>query len=335
MTNHRGIPGPDQGPSWRARLLMVVYRHVMKRGMPRDVDLPKARAMLARLERWMVGRPGRVERIPVLARDVPAEWVRTGNGSPARIILYLHGGGFMFRTPGLHSRLAARLCAESDAQALVPQYRLAPEHPLPAAHEDCLAAYRWLLSEGHDPANIALAGDSAGGLLVLATLQRIRDAGLPAPSCGVMFSAGSDLDEVRCMDASATDTDPMISAGALELLQRTVIAPIAPFDAAVSPCAGSLHGLPPLLFQVGSTEVLFGQSRKAFEMARTAGTSAELQVWPKMPHVWQAVHWLPEARQALECAGEFLARHFAERGERCVVEEPCIVQPGIASQPQG
>ncbi len=150
-----------------------------------------------------------------------------------------------------------------DARAFIPDYRLAPEHPLPAAHEDCFAAYRWLLAAGHDPSRIVLVGDSAGGLLVLAVLQRIRDAGLPAPSCGVMFSPGADLEDAQKIDAEATRGDPMIAAGVLELLQRVVIAPIDVRDPLISPCAGNLGGLPPLLFQAGSTEVLLDQTLRA------------------------------------------------------------------------
>ena len=155
-----------------------------------------------------------------------------------------------------------------DARAFIARYRLAPEHPLPAAHEDCFAAYRGLLAKGHDPRRIVVMGDSAGGLLVLAVLQRIRDAGLPAPSCGVMFSSGADLEEVAGLDADATRGDPMIGPGVLELLQRVVIAPVDMHDPAVSPCAGSLAGLPPLLFQAGSTELLLDQSQGGAEGAR-------------------------------------------------------------------
>jgi acetyl esterase/lipase len=183
------------------------------------------------------------------------------------VILYLHGGGFMFSTPRLHARLAARLCQILSARAVMPDYRLAPEHPLPAAHEDCFTVYHWLLSEGHDPAHIVVVGDSAGGLLTLATLQRIRDSGLPLPACGVMFSPGTCVDSIRRLDARSTDGDPMIGAGVLDLLQRVVVAAVAPNDAAVSPCAGSLHGLPPLLFQAGSTELLLHQSEKAAALA--------------------------------------------------------------------
>jgi len=264
------------------------------------------------LDRWLGAGRAAFERVPVSANGVAAEWVKVDRDLPRCVILYLHGGGFMLRTPRLHARLVARLCRSLHAQALVPDYRLAPEHALPAAHEDCLAAYRWVLEQGFDPARIVLIGDSAGGLLVLAVLQRIRDAGLPRPACGVMFSPGTDFDGVSKLDANSTRGDPMISAGAIDLIQRIVIAAIDPCDPAISPCAGNLGGLPPLLFQAGSTEVLLEQSRQAFQQARAAGTAAELQVWPRMPHVWQAVRWLPEARQALACVNTFVAQQLAE-----------------------
>jgi acetyl esterase/lipase len=273
------------------------------------VDLARARAALARLERWLACLHARVHRVEVQADGVSGEWVMTDTGQATRTILYLHGGGFMFRTPLMHAGLAARLCRGLDARAFIPRYRLAPEHALPAAHEDCIAAYRWLLATGHAAQCIVVAGDSAGGLLVLAVLQRIRDERLPAPACAVLFSPGTDLEQVQHLGAEATHGDPMIGPGALELLQRLVIAPVDVHDPAVSPCAGSLAGLPPLLFQAGSTELLLDQSRRAFLQARASGGAAELQVWPDMPHVFQAVQWLPEARQALACVSDFVERH--------------------------
>lgn len=300
--------------SVRARMLIAFYRSVFKPGFPKRVDLAGARTAVARLDQRLGGRRADFRRVDADANGVPGEWVTSGNGQASRTILYLHGGGFMFRTPRTHARLAARLCTVLDARAFIPQYRLAPEHPLPAAHEDCFAAYRWLLAEGHDPKRIVVIGDSAGGLLTLAVLQRIRDAGLPVPSCGVVFSPGTDLEEFQKLDSDAARGDPMIAAGAIELLQRVVLAPIDVRDPRISPRAGSLAGLPPLLFQAGSTEVLLEQSRKAVRDVHAAGFSAELQIWPRMPHVFQAVHWLPEARQALACVRGFVSRACPDPG---------------------
>jgi acetyl esterase/lipase len=293
-------------PSWQARLLNAFYRRAVKGRSKRLPDLADMRRLMARLDRWLVSGEG-ARRIPVDAEGVSAEWITGRAATTARTLLYLHGGGFMLRSPRIHARLAARLCDVLDARALMPHYRLAPEHPLPAAHEDCFHAYRWLCGEGHRPENIVLAGDSAGGLLVLATLQRIRDAGLPAPACAALFSPGSDLAALHSAVAAADD-DPMISAEALELLQRLVVAPVDAHDPAISPCAGSLAGLPPLLIQVGSTEALLGQSIRAATLARAGGTHVELQIWPQMPHVFQAVTWLPESGRALAMVGAFADR---------------------------
>lgn len=302
-------PNAPRPLSLRARLLLWFYRHIVKARLANPMELARVQALLTRLDRWLGGGGRGFNRERISAHGVAADWIGVDAIKSDRVILYLHGGGFMFRTPRLHARLAARLCQTLGARALMPHYRLAPEHPLPAAHEDCFAAYRWLLEQGQDPARIIVIGDSAGGLLTLATLQRIRDAGLPLPACAVMFSPGTCVDAIRQLDARATENDPMIGAGALDLLQRTVVAEVAAHDPAVSPCAGSLHGLPPLLLQAGSTEVLLHQSEIAAAQAHNAGTHAELQIWPHMPHVWQAVHWLPEAQQALACVGEFVERH--------------------------
>lgn len=304
------FPSPPARLSWKARGLLAFYRNVVKKMLPAHVELTQAKAMMVKLDRWLGGSGGDsgFDRKSVGANGLAAEWISLRGTNTKRVILYLHGGGFMLSTPHLHGRLAARLCKTLGAKAFLPHYRLAPDHPLPAAHEDCLAAYRWLIVDGHDAANIILVGDSAGGMLVLSTLQRIRDAGLPLPACGVMFSPGSCVDSMRDLDAQSTLADPMIGPGMLELLQRVVVSQVGPYDPAISPCAGSLHGLPPLLFQAGSTEMLLFQSRKAFALARAGGTYAELQVWPEMPHVWQAVHWLPEAEQALACVADFVTR---------------------------
>ncbi|MDP9140950.1 MAG: alpha/beta hydrolase [Pseudomonadota bacterium] len=295
--------------SLQARVLLWIYRFIVKASLSKRVELDRAQALLVKLDRWLGGGRANFTSESHIANGVPTDRITVGDTPSKRVLLYLHGGGFMFRTPRLHARLAARLCQALDATAVMPDYRLAPEHPLPAAHEDCFAVYRWLLDQGHDPRHIIVIGDSAGGLLTLATLQRIRDAGLPSPACGVMFSPGSCFDSMRPLDARSTDSDPMIGAGVLDLMQRVVVAAVGPNDPSISPCAGSLRGLPPLLFQVGSTELLRHQSEKAAALASSAGTHVELQIWPRMPHVWQAVHWLPEANQALECVGEFVDRH--------------------------
>jgi monoterpene epsilon-lactone hydrolase len=297
---------PPQRISRRARALVALYRNLLKPRSFDAFDVAAARRLIARLDRALGGTGIGVRRAPVDAHGVPGEWITGRQVDHARTILYLHGGGFMFSTPRTHARLAAKLATLLGACALVPDYRLAPEHPLPAAHDDCFTAYRWLLDRGHDPARIVLVGDSAGGLLVLSTLQRIRDAGLPHPACGVLFSPGADLATAGDAAAAAAD-DPLISAAMLALMQRLVIDPIDPRDARISPCAGSLAGLPPLLIQVGSTEALLGQALAAAECARAAGTPVELQVWPQMPHVFQAATWLPETRRALASVREFVA----------------------------
>lgn len=299
-------------PSLRARTFLSVCRRVIKPRMPEQLDLARARQLASSLDAWIGGRQEPLEEVEIGVCGLKAHRVGA-RINPAYTVLYLHGGGFMLHLPAVHARLASRLCRELKAAAFIPDYRCAPEFPLPAAHEDCFAAYQWLLSRGRDASRIVVAGDSAGGLLALATLQRIRDAGLPSPLCGVMFSPGCCVDSIRHLQVADTAGDPMIGPGMLTLLQRQVIDAVPFGDALVSPCAGSLRGLPPLLFQVGSTEMLLGQSIKGFEMARSAGTYAELQVWPQMPHVWQSVAWLPEARDALRSAADFVRRQRITR----------------------
>ena len=320
--NEASVDPLSQPISFKAKLYLSICRGLVKPSMPKRLDLEGARKVAARLDRWVGGKRRDYEQIPVTSSSIKADWIRLSEAKPKFVVLYLHGGGFMLHLPAVHGRLAARLCSEIDGAALMPDYGLAPDFPLPAAHIDCFASYQWLLAEGYDPAHIVIAGDSAGGLLVLSTLQRIRDADLPRPLCGIMFSPGTCIDSIRSLRAEDTKRDPMIGPGILELLQRHVIAPAPANDPATSPCAGSLAGLAPLLFQVGSTEMLLAQSVKGYDMARAAGTQAELQIWPQMPHVWQAVHWLPEARKALGSVADFIFRQSRARTASEPVNEP-------------
>jgi acetyl esterase/lipase len=290
-------------PSLQARVLNQVLRHAIKRRATGKTSLAALRRLVRVMDALVLCTGA--QRTAACAAGVPIEWISGDVRVANRTVLYLHGGGFMLRSPRIHARLAAQLCNVLGARALMPDYRLAPEHPLPAAHEDCITTYRWLLDHGCDPSGIVVAGDSAGGLLVLATLQRIRDAALPPPRCGVLFSPGGDLANIR-KPAAGTDDDPLITPAMLSVLERIVVDPVDATDSRISPCRGNLGGLPPLLIQVGSTEVLLDQSLKVAAAASEQGTRVELQIWPEMPHVFQAATWLPESKRALGMVRDFV-----------------------------
>ena len=243
---------------------------------------------------------------------VPAEWIYDPNATEDRVFLYLHGGGYMIGSMRTHRAPLSRVSRVSGTRVLGLEYRLAPENPFPAAVEDSVAAYRWLLSQGLEPKKIAIGGDSCGGGLTVATLVALRYLGEPLPAAGISHSGWTDLAHTGETMTSKAEEDPILD---LEGLENFAIAYLGDRDRKTplaSPYYADLHGLPPLLVQVGSAEVLLDDSVKFAERAKAAGVDATLKVWDGMPHVWQAfASFLPEGQQAIDQCGEFIRKHMA------------------------
>ena len=246
----------------------------------------------------------------VNAGGVAAEWV-TAEGAPeSRVVLYLHGGGYIIGSTRTHRPLMAELSRASSARVLGLDYRLAPEHPFPAPVEDAVAAYRWLLNEGYDPARIAVAGDSAGGGLTVAALVQIRYVGLPMPGAAVCISPWVDMEGLGESMETKADADPMVGKEGLLLSAKTYLGGSDPRAPLAAPLYADLRGLPPTLIQVGDAEVLLDNSTRLAGIAREAGVHVEMDVWDDMIHVWHLfAPILPEGRQALSQAGEFIKKH--------------------------
>ena len=245
------------------------------------------------------------------AGGVPAEWVSAPDADAGRAVLYLHGGGYNAGSPTSHRELARRLSAATGARVLVLDYRLAPEHPYPAAVEDATAAYRWLLAQGIDSAKTAVGGDSAGGGLTVAAMVALRDAGDPLPAAGVCISPWVDLEMSGESMRTRAKWDLMVGR---EGLLDSAAAYLAGGDARtplVSPLYADLRSLPPLLIQVGTSETLYDDSTRLDERARAAGVDAKLQVWDQMVHAWHLfAPILPEGQQAIEAIGEYLRERW-------------------------
>ncbi len=243
---------------------------------------------------------------------MPATWygapdLAERNGT----LLYLHGGAWCVHLPGMYGAFAARLSAATGMRVLLVDYRLAPEHPFPAAVDDCLAVYRALV-EGATGRPRVIAGDSAGGNLSLVTLMRVRDAQLPLPACAVLLSPATDISMSGPSIRYNVKADPMFSAGAGDLLPTcTARASSAPLPL-ISPLHGDWSGLPPLYFLAGSTEMLLDDSVRAHDRAQQAGTSSRIDVWPDMPHVFPLFPLVPEAKQAIRDIVAFIAEHARE-----------------------
>ena len=250
---------------------------------------------------------------PVDAGGVPAEWVvPVGVRGDGRVLLYFHGGAYQLGSPATLRHLVALLSGAARARALSVDYRLAPEHPFPAAIEDALAAYRGLLAGGTDPASIAVAGDSAGGGLALGALVALRDAGEPMPAAAVLLSPWTDLALTGESLRTRAAVDAMIKPEGMRETAALYLAGTDPRHPYASPLYADLHGLPPLLIHVGDAEVILDDSTRLAARASEAGVDVSLEVWDEMPHVFPAfAGLLPESDQAIERIGSWLAERYS------------------------
>ena len=249
---------------------------------------------------------------PVDAGGGKAEWVTAPGADSARAILYLHGGGYVIGSINTHRGLAGRLSRAAKARVLVIDYRLAPEHPFPAAVDDAVAAYRWMLQQGLQPTRIAVSGDSAGGGLTVATLVAIRDAKLPVPAAGAPISPWVDMEGIGDSMKSKADIDPMVQKDGLLNMAKAYLGGKDPRTPLAAPLYADLSGLPPLLIQVGTAETLLDDSSRLAERAKKAGVQVTLEPWENMVHVWHLfAPMLDEGQQAIEKIGEFVRQHTA------------------------
>lgn len=302
--------------SWQSALACWYLRRQFRPAtLSTTINVERARALTSK-RAWSPKVPAgwRLRELYGAGEPLRGEWLEPPGGNlaiteNAPTILYLHGGGYYFCSPRSHRSLVFALAARTRAATWSLDYRLAPEHRFPAALEDAMAAYRQLIGAGTLPQSIVIAGDSAGGGLALATLVALRDAGDPLPAGAVLFSPWTDLaasgESIRSNDGA----DPMFSGQAIGRAAQVYLGDTPATHPYASPVYADLNGLPPLFIQAGSTEVLLDDSRRVAARARAAGVRVDLQVWPKMPHVWQIfAPFIPEAGRALDDAAAFV-RH--------------------------
>jgi acetyl esterase/lipase len=279
---------------------------VNRRLVGQQADVLALRARLAAVDRRKFRVDPAARRTPASADGIPCEWLTMPESRPERVLLYLHGGGFALRTPNLHARYVARICRALGTRALIVDYRLAPEHPFPAAIEDCHAAYQWLLAQGIEPRHLVIAGDSAGGNLTLVTLQRILAAGEPLPACGFVLSPAVDLTMGSESYVANERADAIFTLASVLALRRQYVEPRLLTSPAVSPLFGELAGMPPLLLQAGSREMLRDDSVRFAAAARAAGIDVECEVWLGMQHVFPLLQFLPESARSIDTVARFV-----------------------------
>jgi len=275
------------------------------------LDVPKLRKNLEAMSAT-TAMPENTTVEPVVAAGVPAEWLSGPGADSSRVLLYLHGGGYILGSIATYRALAARIAAAAGIRALIIDYRLAPEHPFPAAIEDATAAYGFLLGHGFTPERVAMGGDSAGGGLAIATLIALREAGLPLPAAAVVLSPWTDLEGSGDSMRTCVDRDPII--GSKEGLLATAalyLNGVDPRMPTASPLYADLHGLPPIAIQVGTAERLLDDSIRIAQRIQEAGGAVELETFADLIHVFQA--WaphIPESLDAIDKLGSFLRRHL-------------------------
>jgi monoterpene epsilon-lactone hydrolase len=245
------------------------------------------------------------------AGGVPAEWSLAPGSDPASVLIFFHGGGYCSGSIASHRGMVTAAGRAAGVRTLAVGYRLAPEHPFPAALEDALAAYDFIRSQGVAVDRVALGGDSAGGGLTLALLTRLRDADKPLPGCAWLVSPWVDLRMTGTSMSDKATIDPLISKPYLEELASAYLAGADPDDPLASPLRADLAGLPAMLIQVGSAETLLDDAVRIARRAGAADVPVTVEVWPNMIHAWHL--WAPrltEGRRALASAGAFMRAHL-------------------------
>jgi monoterpene epsilon-lactone hydrolase len=251
--------------------------------------------------------PPGVKWVEVEAGGIPALWAEPDNGVEDRVVLYVHGGGYILGSLASYRKFTGHLANAVGCRVLSLGYRLSPESPHPGPVNDSVAAYRWLLSEGYRPEHLAIAGDSAGGGLTLATLLKLRDDGLPQPAAAVPMSPWADMEGLGDSMRSRADKDLIVQWEGLTGMAGMFLAGGDPRDPLAAPLYGNFRGICPLYIQVGDEETLLDDSLRVTERARADGVNVQLDVFPEMQHVFQLCAGnMPESDEALARIGAFL-----------------------------
>ena len=243
------------------------------------------------------------------ADGISAEWISAPDADLG-VILYIHGGAYALGSINVHREFIVRLVQATKIRCLAINYRLAPEHPFPAALEDATTIYGWLLNQGVDASQIIIAGDSAGGGLALGTMVTLRDNGEQLPSWAVCISPWTDLALTGASIQSKAKVDPILDLASLQMYARYYAGENELTSPLISPLYANLKGLPPLLIQVGTDEILLDDSTRFAEKARDAGVNVTLKIWDEMFHVFQLIPFLPETKKMVDSIAEFVSQNL-------------------------
>lgn len=291
----------------KTRLARVKRPEDMRAGLERDAARHFAAPPEANFVRDVIRREGAPRKVGM----VDAVWASCDRPDRRKVILYFHGGAFIAGSPSTHRHLGAALAGAAGVRALLPDYRLAPEHPFPAAVDDALAAYRHLLNAGYASSEIALAGDSAGGGLAFSLLLKIEQLSLPAPAAVVAFSPWADMTGQAESLRRNAQRDVMLPVKRMREVVNFYLGDHDRADPLASPALAAWKNPPPALIMASRSEILVDDSKKLAAGLRDAGGSVQLELWRGLPHAWPIFAGrLPEADSAIQHAGAFLSRHL-------------------------
>jgi len=310
-------------PSLRSRLFrfLLKYGHLLRLQFKKttidwNTSIPRLRQEAEKTSKLFGKLPDGIEASPITIDGLLAEWILPSQAKKDKVILYFHGGGYVMGSIQAHRSIVSKFVKGSEVGALLFDYRLAPEHPFPAAIEDSVAAYRWLLAKGVLPSNIVFAGDSAGGGLCLATLIALRDQGIPLPAAAVALSPWTDLKCTGDSHRTKNEVDPLTPKGSCTVFSKYYVGENDPCNPWISPYYGDLHGFPPMLIHVGEDEVLLDDSTRFAEKAKDAGVDVTLKVGERMFHCFPVLAPLfPEAKQAMDEICTFIKTHIGNQIE--------------------
>lgn len=302
---------------WKSRAFNKVLERVIRQRMARCNDVYEMRELITDIDQYgaLVNAPKLMKRSLCNWGGIPCEWVDMPESDDSTLLLYFHGGGFCFVSPNTHSSFIGRVCNKISARGLMVDYRLAPEHTYPTAHNDCYTVYRALLNEGYNSSQIILMGDSAGGNLVLGTMLQTQQDNLPLPAAAVLLSPVSDMEMTGNSAYEKRNDDPFFDLPSLLLMRNSYLNGAPPRDPLISPIYADYLKLPPTLIVVGSEEVLLDDSTRLFDNLTQAKHPVELIVGKGMPHVYPLFSQIQEAEEAIESIAQFLRQHDAISAE--------------------
>ena len=299
--------------SHRAKLVRwLTSRYMQKLDVP-NIPVAEARQHLETATRMFSRRARGVETRPDRLAGVEVDWLHPQEAPKDKVLYYLHGGAYVLGSRRTHRKLAGHMAKAAGIVAVLPEYRLAPENPFPAAIEDAVAVYKALLEKGSGPDDIVIAGDSAGGGLTVATLLSLRHEGVPLPAAAVLLSPFLDVTGSGESMKTRADQDPWFDPNDIHVVARYYSPDETQWtNPLVSPVFANVAGLPPMLIQVGDDEILLSDSTRMADHLREEGVDVELEVWPELWHVFQLfVGKMPESRQAIEKIGDYIRRALA------------------------